>query len=140
MSTTKPVYSIDAPDQTRLKIARFEIESVLAKHDLAGVVVLHTPGMAEFFYNITPSYSVCWVDEQAQALRIKSKLDRDHGGDQALQRHDQAATANMAAALAGELANAALMFAHVDATVTKATRAEHTPAVFVPDASQVRPS
>ncbi|MBY0469150.1 MAG: hypothetical protein K2Q07_09260 [Burkholderiaceae bacterium] len=140
MSLTKPTYSIDAPDQGRLKIARLEIEAVLAKHDLAGVVVLHTPGMAEFFYNITPSYSVCCVDEQAQELRIKSKLDRDHGGDQALQLHDQAATANMAAALAGELSNAALMFARVDAIVTKATRAEHRPATFVPDPSQVRPS
>jgi len=140
VSTTKPIYSIDAPDQARLKVARREIEAVLAKHDLAGVVVLHTPGMAEFFYNITPSYSVCWVDEKASALRIKSQLERDHGGDQTLQLHDQAATANMAAALAAELANAALMFAQVEAVVTKATRAEHSPATFVPDPSEARPS
>lgn len=138
MSTTKPVYSIDAPDQARLKVARLEIEAVLAKHDLAGVFVLHTPGMAEFFYNITPSYSVCWVDEQAQALRIKSKLECDHGGDQALQLRDHVATANMTAALAGELAKAALAFAEIEQVCTKALRAEHTPATFVLDPREVR--
>lgn len=36
----KRTYSIDAPDQARLKVARTEIEAVLRKHDLAGVVVL----------------------------------------------------------------------------------------------------
>lgn len=136
---SKPTYSIDAPDQARLKIARTEIEAVLAKHDLAGVVVLHTPGMAEFFYNITPSYSVCWVDEKASALRIKSQLERDHAGDQVRQLHDQTATANMAAALAGELANASLMFAGIEAILTETLRAEHSPATFVPDAREVRP-
>jgi Domain of unknown function (DUF4326) len=40
----KRLYSIEAPDQQRLKVARVEIEAVIRKHDLAGVVVLHTPG------------------------------------------------------------------------------------------------
>lgn len=65
----KPTYSIDAPDQQRLKRARIEIEAVLQRHDLAGVVVLHTPGMSEFFYQITPSYSVCWIEEPALPAR-----------------------------------------------------------------------
>lgn len=132
----KPTYSIDAPDQPRLKVARLEIEAVMAKHDLAGVVVLHTPGMSEFFYSIRPSYSVCWIDEDASAVRIKSKLDRDHAGDVEAQLHDQTATANMTAALAGELRHAAGMFAHIDGVVTKALRAEHTPAMYVPDAAE----
>lgn len=140
MSKPKPIYSIDAPDQPRLKVARLEIEAVLAKHDLAGVVVLHTPGMAEFFYNIRPTYSVCWVDEQAQVLRLKSKRDRDHGGDTALQLHDQTATANMAAALASELANAAVMFEGIETVVSKALTATHSAPTFVADASEVRPS
>lgn len=138
MSAAKPTYSIDAPDQQRLKIARLEIEAILANHDLAGVVVLHTPGMAEFFYNIQPSYSVCWVDETAGAVRIKSKRDRDHAGDASAQLHDQSATANMTASLAGELGRAALMFRDVDHIVSTALRAEHTAPVFVP-ASADRP-
>lgn len=138
MSALKPIYSIDAPDQQRLKIARTKIETVLAEHDLAGVVVLHTPGMAEFFYRITPTYSVCWIDEAAGILRIKSKLDRDHGGDVAAQQHDQAATANMTASLAGELGRTALMFLDIDRVVSKKLRAEHTAPEFVPDPAEGR--
>lgn len=139
-SKPKPTYSIDAPDQRRLKIARLEIEAVLQKHDLAGVVVLHTPGMAEFFYNIRPSYSVCWVDEAAGALRIKSVAAGDHDGNAGQQLHDQAATANMTASLAGELGCAAMMFLNVDEVVSKALRATHTGPTFVPDASEGCPS
>lgn len=137
---TKPTYSIEAPDQPRLKIARAEIEAVLQKHDLAGVVVLHTPGMSEFFYSITPSYSVCWVDEKSQILRLKSVRDRDHAGDAAEQLRDQAATANMTTSLAGELGHAALMFLDVDRVVSQALRAEHTGPEFVPDPLEAKPS
>lgn len=136
----KPRYSIEAPDQQRLKLARIEIEAILAKHDLAGVVVLHTPGMAEFFYQISPSYSVCWLDEEAQMLRMKSKLDQDYGGDQAAQQLDLAATANMTASLADTLRHAHRMFADVDGVVSKALRAKHTAPKFVPDPHQARPS
>ena len=136
--SAKPTYSIDAPDQQRLKIARTKIEAVLAEHDLAGVVVLHTPGMAEFFYRITPSYSVCWIDEAAGILRLKSKRDRDHGGNAALQLHDQAATANMTAAIAGELGRSALMFLDVDRIVSEKLRAEHTVPEFVADQNEGR--
>lgn len=136
----KPTYSIDAPDQQRLKTARLEIEVVLQKHDLAGVVVLHTPGMAEFFYDIRPSYSVCWVDESVPMLRIKSKLDRDHGGNIELQKHDQTATANMVASIADNLDQAAAMFADLKRVVNRALRAEHTARSFVPDPREVNPS
>lgn len=137
--SAKPIYFVDAPDQARLKVARLEIEAVLKQHDLAAVVVLHTPGMAEFFYDIRPSYSVCSIDEKVPMVRIASKLDRDHGGDVAKQQRDHAATANMTASLAGELGHAALMFLGVDKVVTKALRAEHTPRGFVPDPRQMRP-
>jgi hypothetical protein len=136
---TKPTYSIDAPDQPRLKIARAEIEAVLQKHDLAGAVVLHTPGMAEFFYRITPSYSCVWIDESVPMLRMKSKL-ADYGGDRDAQVRDQAATANMAASLAGELRHAAEMFGGVDRIVSTAARAEHTEPEFVPDPLEAKPS
>lgn len=130
---TKPTYSVAAPDQPRLKRARLEIEAVLARHDLAGVVVLHTPGMAEFFYNVQPSYSVCWIDEQAGMVRLKSMRERDHGGDRAAQLHDQVATANMTASLADQLTHIESMFHQLDHVVSRALRAEHTPAEFVPD-------
>ena len=34
-----------------------EIEAILAKHDIAGVISLHTPGYCEFSIHISPSYS-----------------------------------------------------------------------------------
>lgn len=132
----KPTYSIDAPDQQRLKRARIEIEAVLQRHDLAGVVVLHTPGMAEFFYQITPSYSVCWIEEP-HYLRVKS-LAAHYAGDIAAQMRDQAATANMTVALAEELGRAASMFRAVDDVVTAKLQAEHTGPSFVPDPMEAK--
>lgn len=125
-------YSIDTPDQQRLKVARLEIEAVLKKHDLAGAVVLHTPGMAEWFYDIQPSYSCAWIDEKKSAMRLKSKL-ADYGGDAELQRHDQAATANMLSAMASELTNATCMFASLSMVADRALQAEHAPGGHVPD-------
>lgn len=137
--SAKRVYSLDAPDQRRLKIARTEIEAILLKHDLAGVVVLHTPGMTEFFYDVRPSYSCAWIDEAQSRVRIKS-LGADYGGDSKAQLHDQAASANLFHGLADNLASAAGMFQHVAALVDHATRAEHTEAAHVPDPQQGRPS
>lgn len=133
----KPTYSIDAPDQARLKIARTEIEAALKKHDLAGVVVLHTPGMSEFFYDTSPSYSCVWIDESVPMVRVKS-LAADYGSDREAQLRDQAATANMAAALYDNLHAAAGMFGEVMKVVDRATRAEHTAAVRVADPAEGR--
>lgn len=134
----KPRYSIDAPDQQRLKVARVEIEAVLRKHDLAGVVVLHTPGMSEFFYDVRPSYSCAWIDEAASMVRVKS-LGADYASDRGAQLHDQAATANMVAAITDNLLNGAHMFQHVQEIIDRATHAEHTPATYVPDPAARRP-
>ena len=80
---SKPKYSIEAPDQARLKRARAEIEAVMQKHDLAGVCILHTPGMTEWFYQLNPSYSRLFIDEAAMMARVRSRLFEDHGGDRA---------------------------------------------------------
>lgn len=136
--STKPIYDVDAPDQARLKIARIRIEQVLKEHDLAGVVLLHTPGMVEFFYDIQPSYSCCWIDEAAQMLRVKSKR-ADYGGDVARQTHDRRASANMAASLFDSLWQATKMFGEIDRVLRDAFGAEHTRAEFVPDPAQGKP-
>lgn len=120
------------PDQPKLKTARAEIEAILRKHDLAGVVVLHTPGMTEFFYDVQPSYSCAWIDQDRNMVRIKS-LGADYGGNRAAQRLAQASTANLFHGLASDLASAAAMFIDIAAAVDRATNAEHTPATFVPD-------
>lgn len=128
----KRTYSLDTPDQQRLKIARAKIEGILKEHDLGAVVVLHTPGMTEFFYDVVPSYSCVWIDEAAGQLRMKSKL-ADYGGDKCAQLRDQAATANMIHGLFADLSNAAGMFGSIAPLVDRAFRAEHTEAVHRPD-------
>ena len=137
MSRTKRAFSIEAPDQQRLKLARAEIEGVLRKHDLGGVVVLHTPGMSEFFYDVRPSYSCVWID--GRAVRVKS-LQADYGGNREAQRLDQAATANMVRAFAHNLACAEAMFADVAVIVDRMVKAEHdqTPK-FTPDPMEAKP-
>ena len=135
----KRTYSIDAPDQQRLKVARTEIEAILRKHDLAGVVVLHTPGMTEFFYDVRPSYSCAWIDEAQQRVRVKS-LGADYNGDHKAQLHDQAASANLFHGLASDLSSAASMFVSVAQIVDRTVRAQHTPAVHVADPAERRPS
>lgn len=133
----KRTYSLDAPDQQRLKIARAEIEGILKKHDLGAVVALHTPGMTEFFYDITPSYSCVWIDEAVGQLRVKSKA-AEYGGDKAAQILDQAATANMIHGLAADLAGAAGMFGSIAPFIDRALRAEHTDATHTPDPMEHR--
>lgn len=133
----KQTYSIDAPDQARLKVARIEIEAILRKHDLAGVVILHTPGMTEFFYDVRPSYSCAWIDQEHQRVRVKS-LAADYGGDVQAQLLDQAASANLFYGLASDLTAAASMFADVAAVVDRATRAEHSPAKHVAGPMEAR--
>ena len=134
---SKPKYSCDAPDQARLKTARLEIEAILQKHDIAGAVVLHTPGMAEWFYQVNPSYSCLTIDEAAGTARVRSKL-ADYAGDQAAQLHDLTATANMVAAIFGNLHHGARMFLEVQKMVDRATNAAHTEPTFVPDAAEGR--
>jgi hypothetical protein len=131
----KRSYSLEAPDQARLKIARAEIAATLKKHDLGGVVVLHTPGMAEFFYDMTPSYSCAWLDEQAGAVRMRSKL-ADYGGDAEAQRSDQAATAQLVHALGEQCGLASLMFMDIARVVNATFGAEHTPARHVPESQE----
>ena len=134
---SKRIYSLDAPDQMRLKIARAEIEAVLKKHDIAGAVLLHTPGMTEWFYDIRPSYSCVTLDEASGRVHIKSKLD-DYAGDAKAQHHDQAASANLFEGLAHGLGHAAAMFREVARIVNRAVRAEHTTAVHKPDPMEAK--
>lgn len=133
----KRTYSLDTPDQQRLKVARAEIEGVLKKHDLAGVVTLHTPGMTEFFYDITPSYSCVWIDEKASQLRVKSK-QADYAGDKEAQVRDQAASANMIHGLAQDLLSAASMFGSLAHFVSRTLNAEHTAATYRSDPMEAR--
>jgi len=63
----------------KLKRVMAEIEAILKKEDIAGLVVLHTPGHAELLTRLDPSYSCAKIEANGQ-LRIRAKAE-DFGGD-----------------------------------------------------------
>lgn len=55
----------------KLKTAMEEVKAILKKHDIAGFVVLHTPGFAEYVNYVSPSYSCAIVTENGMHFRLK---------------------------------------------------------------------
>lgn len=56
----------------KLKKAMEEIAAVIKKHDIAGVVVLHTPNYSEHRMFLQPSYS-CVSEFSDNHIRVKAK-------------------------------------------------------------------
>ena len=56
----------------KLKMVAEEIKEILKKNDVAGDVVLHTPGFGEYFFQIHTSYSCAYRYEEDQ-VRFYSK-------------------------------------------------------------------
>ena len=54
----------------KLKKAAEQIKAILKEHDIAGVVILHTPGHSEYLYQISPSYSIAKIE--GNELRLRS--------------------------------------------------------------------
>lgn len=113
-------YMTDSPmplNQAKLKVAREEILSVLKKHDIAGFCVLHSPGWAEVFWDMWPSYSILQGD--FPSVRFKSKRSDYPSAD--AQLYDQANTAQMLRALGENAAGPILQFVelskHADLTL-----------------------
>lgn len=48
-----------------------EIKAVLTKHDIGGLVVIHTPGFHEYLFKVDPSYSCAAIDPM-RGLRVKT--------------------------------------------------------------------
>ena len=76
----------------KLKRVMDEIKAILVKEDIAGAIVLHTPGFTEYLVHIEPSYSCAkWVGE---AVQVKGKAEH-YGGDTEKRDKAVADTANM---------------------------------------------
>ncbi len=56
--TPKPMIT----EPVKLKKAMNQIEMILKKHDISGVIVLHTPGQCKFQMFLDPTYSALCVD------------------------------------------------------------------------------
>ena len=59
-------------EETKLKVAAEEIKEILKKHDIAGIIALHTPGHGEFVTHLHTSYSCAYMYED-NILRFYSK-------------------------------------------------------------------
>lgn len=62
----------------KLKTAMERIKAILKEYDIAGTIVLHTPGFSEYLLKIDPSYSVAKIE--GEGLKIKANL-ADYSGD-----------------------------------------------------------
>jgi hypothetical protein len=103
----------------KLKTAAKEIEDILKKYDIAGVVILHsvygqsenkdgtfyTNGFSEYIQRYNPSYSCAFIERDM--LRIRSKL-KDYGGDMKAQQKQLSATYNMITHLSKKTSDIAL--------------------------------
>jgi hypothetical protein len=76
----------------KLKTAVEEIRAILKKHDVAAVVVLHTPGFSEYIFKIDPSYSCAKVTNNR--LEVKLKLEH-YNNDRKLRDQFAKDTLNM---------------------------------------------
>lgn len=81
----------------KLKKAMEEIKDILDKHDIAGAVVLHTPGHGEYLFKIDPSYSCAFIDNTpgVEGIRVRTRLQEDYNGDAKKRHQAQEDTVNM---------------------------------------------
>lgn len=57
----------------KLKKAMVQIEAILKENDIAGAVVLHTPGFSEYLNHVKTSYSCVTMEEDRMAIHLKEK-------------------------------------------------------------------
>jgi len=81
----------------KLKKAMEQIKAILDEHDIAGAIVLHTPGYGEHLLKIDPSYSCAFIDNSpgVNGIRVRARLQEDFGGDAAKRNKAQEDTVNM---------------------------------------------
>lgn len=79
-------------NSTLLKASK-EIQTVLSKHDIGGVFIIHTPGFVQWGEHISPSYSAAYM--KGGQFTIKDALIADHAGDTKAQDKKLIDTFNM---------------------------------------------
>lgn len=98
-----------------------EIKAVLKKNDIAGVVVLHTPGFSEFLNSVSPTYSCAKVENGV----LKIKGNREHFPDKQAQNDSLKNTSNMLHHLSKITATSALNLLEASKFVDKLVDATH---------------
>lgn len=57
----------------KLKIAMLKIKEIMRESDIAGFVVLHTPGFSEYINQVETSYSCAKLEGNEMRFKINSK-------------------------------------------------------------------
>jgi hypothetical protein len=108
----------------KLKKAMAEIDAILLKYDCAGIIVLHRPGMGEYKYSISPSYSSAKVKNK-NTVHFKAKLS-DFNGDKRQLAYQTAATANMLHMLGTKAGEVTLTIMQLSTKFDAISGAEHS--------------
>lgn len=108
----------------KLKRVMEQIKKLLKDNDIAGVVVLHTPGHCEYLQEITPNYSCAEIMPQNNGIIIKGKL-LHYGGDAAKRDKKLSETANMLSLLSITTMQIGLNLGEVSAQADKVWNIEH---------------
>lgn len=92
----------------KLKQAAEEIKKILERHDIAGSIVIHTPGHSEYVSKLDTSYSCAYFE--GDMIRIRAKLQEDFNGDKELWTQRVQDTVNMIHHLGNTSRNVSLSF------------------------------
>ncbi|RYE17069.1 MAG: hypothetical protein EOP45_16440 [Sphingobacteriaceae bacterium] len=112
----------------KLKKAMEEIKDILSKHDIAGLVILHTaPGYTEFLNKLDPTYSCIKVT--GDQIRFKAKLE-DYNGDKEAWRKKTTESLNLLASITECGIHVLAPLSHFSDQLTKELQAEHTKGTF----------
>ena len=106
----------------KLKKAMEEMKEILRKHDIAGVVVLHTPGHSEYHNHLSPSYSCASINSEGN---LDIKASKKHFSDEAERLNKLTNTSNMLNLLAEPLSLCAMNLIEASERMDKAYPADH---------------
>ena len=100
-----------------------EIKAILNKHNIAGMIVIHTPGFSEYLLKIDPSYSCAKIE--GDHIRVKANLVKDFSGDKKAFEFKAASTSNMFNLLSNTSADISKSLIEISKAVDKKLDAEH---------------
>ncbi len=104
-----------------------EIKEILLKHDIAGVIVLHTPGHSEYLSHLTPSYSCAKLEgRENELIRFRAKA-QDFGMNYELRNQKIKDTCNMMRHLSERTGLLSLGLIDASELIDKHAGAEHGP-------------
>lgn len=106
----------------KLKKAMNEIEAILIKYDIAGIVSLHTPGHGEYLSHLSPSYSCAKFE--GDNLRIRAKKE-DYSGSAEVRNRFLKDTSNILHVLSNNTGMIAINLVEISKTVDNILGADH---------------